>query len=275
MHDENEINRQKKSPLYSEFAYDDAFRTMETECDDIVIPFVNYFYNEHFGKSTVITRLRNEHFIEHRNRPDEKRITDSHFIFSENGISKTYHFECESKTYDKSILIRIFEYDSQIALDERDSVETTLRVRFPNTGLLLLRRTDKIRNTARIIIETPGGETSYSVTIMKMSDYTIDQIFLNHLYLMIPFYIFNFEREFDEINADESRAEALGKEFGNITDRLDRELDVIALIEHKSSVDYNVVMQNKGVTKTKDFRYPPILPIVYYEDTAKWTSART
>ena len=28
----------------------------------------------------------------------------------------------------------------------------------------------------------------------------------------------------------------------------------------------------KGVTKTKDFRYPPILPIVYYEDKAEWTS---
>ena len=29
----------------------------------------------------------------------------------------------------------------------------------------------------------------------------------------------------------------------------------------------------KGITKTKGFRYPPILPIVYYEDTADWTSA--
>ena len=70
------------------------------------------------------------------------------------------------------------------------------------------------------------------------------------------------------------------------------EFYVVALIEHKSSVDYNVVMQvfhyisyiweeyerqkeseQKGIIKTKDFRYPPILPIVYYEDTAEWTSA--
>ncbi len=70
------------------------------------------------------------------------------------------------------------------------------------------------------------------------------------------------------------------------------EFFVIALIEHKSSVDYNVVMQmfhymsliwtdyekkaeseKKGITKSKDFKYPPILPIVYYEDTATWTAA--
>jgi hypothetical protein len=67
---------------------------------------------------------------------------------------------------------------------------------------------------------------------------------------------------------------------------------MIALIEHKSSVDYNVSMQllrymvyiwedyekeqnklQKGISKTKDFRYPPILPIVYYEWTDEWTSA--
>ena len=65
----------------------------------------------------------------------------------------------------------------------------------------------------------------------------------------------------------------------------------IALIEHKSAVDYNVSMQmlhymsyiweeyekmmekqKKGITKLKEFRYPPILPIVYYEDTDTWTS---
>ncbi len=67
---------------------------------------------------------------------------------------------------------------------------------------------------------------------------------------------------------------------------------MIALIEHKSSVDYNVSMQllrymvyiwedyekeqnklHEGISKTKDFRYPPILPIVYYEWTDEWTSA--
>ena len=70
------------------------------------------------------------------------------------------------------------------------------------------------------------------------------------------------------------------------------EMFVVALIEHKSSVDYNVTMQmfhymsyiweeyerqkereQRGITKTKGFLYPPILPIVYYEDTTEWTSA--
>ncbi len=65
----------------------------------------------------------------------------------------------------------------------------------------------------------------------------------------------------------------------------------IALIEHKSDVDYNVIMQilrymvyiwedyekrkeqeYKGITATKDFKYPPILPIVYFEGK-NWNAA--
>ncbi len=69
-------------------------------------------------------------------------------------------------------------------------------------------------------------------------------------------------------------------------------LYLISLIEHKSEVDYNVSMQllrymaciwheyakevekNGGENSSnKEFRYPPILPIVYYEGTGKWTAA--
>ena len=68
----------------------------------------------------------------------------------------------------------------------------------------------------------------------------------------------------------------------------------VSLIEHKTKVDYNVSMQllrymvyiwedyekemehkNKGISKTKGFKYPPILPIVYYEGSGKWTAARS
>lgn len=65
----------------------------------------------------------------------------------------------------------------------------------------------------------------------------------------------------------------------------------ITLIDHKTQVDYNVIMQlfrymcyiwedyekevfKKNGTKSsaKDFKYPPILPIVYYEGKNKWTA---
>ena len=67
---------------------------------------------------------------------------------------------------------------------------------------------------------------------------------------------------------------------------------LVSLIEHKSKVDYNVVMQvlrymvyiwedyekrengkTKGVSKTKQFKYPPILPIIYYDGITNWTAS--
>ena len=78
--------------------------------------------------------------------------------------------------------------------------------------------------------------------------------------------------------------------------RINRETEeiplyLISLVEHKSQVDYNVSMQilrymvciwneygremmslEKGNVKNKSFRYPPILPIVYYEGSEDWTA---
>lgn len=70
-------------------------------------------------------------------------------------------------------------------------------------------------------------------------------------------------------------------------------LYLIAIVEHQSKVHYDMSfrllryivmiltdyekeqeMLCPGITKTKDFKYPPILPIVYYEGTEKWTAVR-
>ena len=248
-------NDSTKPPIYSDFAYDDAFRTMETECDDILIAFVNYFYNEHYDNTAKITRLRNEHFIEHEDQSDEKRITDSHFRITQDGVSKVYHFECESKTYDNSILVRLFEYDSQIAIDESNPDGSILRIRFPYTGLLLLRKSPKVPERAEIIIETPKGQVSYDIKMIQMSDFSIDTIFEKRLYLMIPFYIFNYESEFNLINNDKDKTEALVKVFKDIIDHLDNELEngrlsafshnVIIRLTHK--VIYKLTMKHTNV----------------------------
>lgn len=67
---------------------------------------------------------------------------------------------------------------------------------------------------------------------------------------------------------------------------------LISLIEHKSNVEYNTIMQilrymvyiwedyekkenavREGISKTKDFKYPPVLPIIYYDGVKNWTAA--
>ncbi len=150
-------------------------------------------FGESYSKDAVIKRLRNEQFIERENGAEEKRITDSSFEIIDKDITKKYHLECESKKYDGSILIRIFEYDSEIALNSGKKGIRTFRVKFPNTGLPLLRTSGEEPDDATIEIEMPSGEmVSYRIPFIKMSDITIDEIFSRHLYMLIPFYIFTF-----------------------------------------------------------------------------------
>ena len=72
---------------------------------------------------------------------------------------------------------------------------------------------------------------------------------------------------------------------------IEREVYVLSLIEHKSDIDYDVAMQllrymcviwqeykatqnkiQEGSSRRKNFRYPLIIPIVYYEGKRKWTA---
>ena len=231
---------QKETPVYSETAYDDAFRTMESECDDIVIPFVNHMFGEQYDKTAVIKRLRNEHFVANEDGSSEKRITDSNFEIRFGNTVKKYHLECESSKYDGTILVRMFEYNTQIALDEAQKSIDTISLRFPHTGLLLLRESDNAPKRAKVEMELPGGQTpSYEVPIIKMSNYTIDDIFEKKLYMLIPFYVFNYESRLDEINKSEEKTGSLIKMYEGIFDRLKNELEDSNL----SDLSYSVIIR--------------------------------
>ena len=97
----------------SHTAYDDAFRTIETECDDALIYLVNHMFGEDYDGTARVIRLRNEHFVENKGKQDEKRITDSHFRILFHEQEKNYQIECESSGYSKSIMIRLFQYAVQ------------------------------------------------------------------------------------------------------------------------------------------------------------------
>ena len=220
------------------FAYDDAFRTMESECDDILISLVNYFHNEDYSSKAKVIRGRNEHFLGHEDGSDSKRITDSSFIIEEGDFSRRYHYECESSKYDDSLLIRMFEYDAQIALDNAFVDKQRIRVEFPYSGIFLLRGDGEF-SSAEVEIITPGGELCYPVEIRRMSDIDLEEIFARKLYFLLPFYIFNFEKQLDDINADVGKLDDFCGMFSDVSDRLRKEVDRYNL----SAYSYGVIIR--------------------------------
>lgn len=202
--------------------YDAAFRTLLNDCSRLILPLLNEAFGEHYTGNETISFHPNEHFIDQQDGDDRKRIVDTNFSVTGDGAAvKKYHWECQS-TADSRMLIRLFEYDAQIALDQGESGAETLTVEFPRSAVLYLRSTGHTPGRYRYVINTPGGTVSYDIPVMKIQSYPLDEIFARELYLLLPFYIFTFEADFPGYEADEDRLGQLEDEYRTIADRLAR-----------------------------------------------------
>ena len=161
----------------------------------------------------------------------------------------------EKMTDDQSILIRIFEYTSQIALDDSEKGDQILRVSFPHAGLLLLKEERSAPDGAKIIITTPEGELSYHVPIVKRSDIGLDELFEKRLYFLIPFYILNYRDRIDRLESDEREREDFIGTYSEIRRRLETDLEERKLtlfsfgviIESMRRVAFNVTAGHETV----------------------------
>lgn len=200
--------------------YDGAFRTILNDCRKLIIPVINEIFREEYTGEEKIEFFPNEHFLDQQDEADKERITDTNFRVI-GKITKKYHLECESSLPDGKITIRLFEYDAQIALDEGEVTEETLTVTFPNTAVLYLRNYKKTPDKMKYVIVTPGGTVKYDIPLMKVQNYTLDDIFEKRLLLLIPFYIFSHEKNFPEYNNNEQKLAKLKSEYRYILERLD------------------------------------------------------
>ena len=110
--------------------YDDVFRTLMNDCTGLLIPIVNEVFGENYTGKEEVEFLPNEHFISLPGTDTKEKITDSCFRIR-GTKDKKYHIECQS-TADNNMTIRMFEYDSQIVLDDGgDSERKSLLLPFP------------------------------------------------------------------------------------------------------------------------------------------------
>lgn len=136
--------------------YDGAFRTILNDCQKLIIPVVNEIFAEEYTGEEEIQFFPNEHFLAQQDDVNKKRITDTNFTIH-GKVKKKYHLECESSLPDGRMVIRLFEYDAQIALDEGRVISETLTVTFPNTAVLYLRVNKRTPDKMKYVIVTPGG----------------------------------------------------------------------------------------------------------------------
>ncbi|MCD8023314.1 MAG: hypothetical protein LUF30_10215 [Lachnospiraceae bacterium] len=215
----------KKSKGEVNTPYDDVFRTLLNDCKTLVLPVLNEVFGENYTGDEKIVYSKNEHYLNQQDGTEDKRITDSGFTVVGEGTKK-YLFECQSNS-DRSMLVRIFEYATQIALDDGEIVANTLKVTIPDSAVLYLRSNKSTPDKLQIEITTPGGSVTFDVHVMKMKEYSLEDIFEKHLLFLLPFYIFKYENRklLEELEEDAEKLEALKNEYRMIVGHLNKLTD--------------------------------------------------
>ena len=144
-------------------------------------------------------------------------------------------------------------------------------------------------NTKETIINSntrdSGGKLIFEDNIL-CSQFLRDYIHLPYLQDVQPEDIEDVSDQFVPLFEEERNADRVKR----VNIRGENPFFLVSLIEHKTYVDYNVCMQvfrymvyiwdayekeaekrQKGISKRADFKYPVILPIVYYEGRKNWT----
>lgn len=78
-------------------------------------------------------------------------------------------------------------------------------------------------NELKICIRAARKELKYGIPILKVKNYTLEDIFERRLWMLIPFYIFRYEKELSQIDSDEERLEKLRREYERVAEMLDQE----------------------------------------------------
>ncbi len=220
--------------------YDSVFKTTTHDCRRMILQAMNELYREEYRGDEEVIHLQDEHYI---NTPEEiKELdTDSYFMIKDKP-EKRYHFECQS-TPDSTMLLRMYQYDSQIAFGDNTLEENKLTVRYPLSAVLFLRHTRNTPDTMHIYVETSQGRVLQEVRVMKLKNYTLDEIFEKRLFLLIPFYILVHENRFKVCNEDEAEREKIITEYKRIAAYLRERVKSGELNEYERNLLASMVLK--------------------------------
>jgi len=208
--------------------YDDVFRTLLERCQKLIIPVINEIFNTEYTMDEEIMLLSNEHYIIEKDKESAKIVTDSCIKIA----NRLYHIECESNPK-IGVEIRMIEYDFHIALSHWEREENRAILRFPESAVLFLRHNAKSPDKLKIkIIMTDGSEAYYKVPVVKVQNYTKEEIFDKNLLFFIPYYILRFEKRLNEIEKNEEKLRSLVDDYKDILNRLNG-------LEAMQQIDYN------------------------------------
>ena len=210
--------------------FDDVFRTIVYKLPYLVVQLINEAFGTSYPDDVKIERLQNESFD---SDAENERITDTYLKIE----GHLYHVECQSYE-DRTMVLRMIEYDFRVALDTAIEGDNLVTLRFPQSFVLYLRRgaNSKQKDLQAKVIFPNNESLTYSVPCISVGKYGIDEIFEKNLLSLLPFYIVRFEKQFDKIEKDDKELSEFLEGYKKIADKLYTTLEGMDRIEAYSDL---------------------------------------
>lgn len=77
----------------------------------------------------------------------------------------------------------------------------------------------------KVTIQVPGDSAGYEIPIVKVPEYTLEEIIEKELYFLLPFHLFRYEKDLGIYENDEERLEELKGTYRQIMRYLDQKLE--------------------------------------------------
>ena len=242
----------------SKTPYDDAFKTLINGPELIVISFINEIFHTNHPYDSRIYTLANESLSPESGNRLKKIISDSVILIEENDKEICYHMECQSYA-DDQILIRMAQYDLQIALHRFSYEDASLKLQLPESAVLFLRNGPKHKEMNVTFVKGEGS-FSYPIRTVSISDYDIDTIIERRLFFLIPFSIFLYDAKIKQIDRDPEKRKKMARELN----RLFKFLNAEALQGKVSSYTYKTIIEmSRMVFQAYTMRYNKIRKEVF------------
>ena len=228
--------------------FDDVFRTIAQKMSQLLIPLINEVFHTSYSEEEHFEQLRNEHYEKYGTV-----ITDS-IIRIGNHI---YHLECQSSK-DKTMVIRMFEYDISIAIEHASYENDEIwEIEFPQSCVLYIRNHRDLPDYHEAVVKFADGQkVRYRVPILQAKKYTVDRIFEKRLLILLPYHILRYEHFLKHNGTDTRKLQQLLADFREINRRLEETaekenkshlyMDMIVLIEQIA--DY-IIPKNNTIRK--------------------------
>ena len=189
--------------LQNEKTYDSVFWTGIVKLTGYLVPLVNEAFGEHFSDSTRVTLKPMKQVTHQQDGSALRGETDALAELSDpSGATKDYHFEVETWP-SGHIAVRLAEYGAASAYASAERTQDGAVMRVPNSAVVVLRSAKQSRRGYKITIEYPGGSVSYNAPVVRLMDYSLDDLLDRRLLLLLPFFPLRFADRLDEMERDD------------------------------------------------------------------------